>query len=343
MDKRFIICITIVLFLFAPFSLLASKKNKKVRFELCLTKHFSTSFDPDSMNRANNPVDAYDHEALFLIDEILLRGSGWEAMETRICFDTEMPVAQGKVLSRSFMYEPGDVFPVMQERIFAISRSGIPFRVGVDIPIANNWSVGVDYFQSEKYRFEQTESQDYFSIETLQKLPGQEAGFYWWEMDLQRTYEKSATSSTFSHLGLEAAVRYDLLGDFAKVTLSPEAGVSFSYIKRKFDQEKEFYGYSPTLFPQFVFPGSSLENYRELSDTKILREDSTSKLKTRFFAGFSLHYFPTRILGFSCTARVYSKKLSQEYPTSSVFGEFPFELNVAQFFFSAGITLSFLN
>jgi len=343
MKKVSVVHIVIFLIFFMNVNLLEAKNSKKVRFEIYLNKHFSTSFDPGSMNLALNHTDSYENAALYLIDAMLLRGSGWEAMETRICFDTEMPVAQGKVLSRSFMYEPGDVFPVMQERIFAISRSGIPFRVGVDIPIANNWSVGVDYFQSEKYRFEQTESQDYFSIETLQKLPGQEAGFYWWEMDLQRTYEKSATSSTFSHLGLEAAVRYDLLGDFAKVTLSPEAGVSFSYIKRKFDQEKEFYGYSPTLFPQFVFPGSSLENYRELSDTKILREDSTSKLKTRFFAGFSLHYFPTRILGFSCTARVYSKKLSQEYPTSSVFGEFPFELDVAQFFFSVGITLSFLN
>jgi hypothetical protein len=323
--------------------LMAAKNSKKVRFEIYLTKHFSTSFDPDAMNLALDHGKAYDNAAYYLLSAMLLRGSGWDALDARICLDTDNPIAQGRVLSKSFRYEPGDVFPLSQERNFALSRSGTPFQVGVDIPFAGTWSVGVDYFQSEKYRFEHAETQDYFVIETLQKLPSSEAGYYWWEMDLQRSYEKNDATSTFRHFGLEAAVRYDLLSDFDKVALSPEAGVSFHYIKRKFDQEKESFGYSPTLFPQLVFPGSALEDYRDLSDTKILREDSTSKLKTRFFAGFNLQYCPIRILGFSCTARVYNKKLSQEYLTSSVLGDFPLELNVSQFFFSVGITLSFLN
>lgn len=320
---------------------MAAKGSKKVRFEFYLTKHFSTSFEPESWNLALNHADSYDNAALYLIDDMLLRGSGWDALDARICFNTDVPTAQGKVLSKSFIYEPGDVFPLTQQRNFALSRSGIPFQVGIDIPFADTWSVGLNYFQSEKYRYEHVETQDYFTIETLAKLPGPEAGYSWWEMDLQRIYEKTNSISSFSHLGLEVAVRNDLLSDFKNIALCPEAGVSFSYVKRKFDQEVEFFGYSPTLFPQFVFPGSSLEDYRELSDTENFREDSTSKLKTRFFAGLNLHFSPIRVLGFSCTARIYNKKLSQEYPTSSVLGDFPFGLSVSQFFFSVGITLSF--
>lgn len=343
MKKVLILTIAIFLLLSANVNLLAAKNSKKVRFEIYLTKHFSTSFEPDTMNLTLDHVGSYGNAALYLIDWMLLRGAGWDALDARICLDTDMPTAQGKILSKSFSYKPGDVFSLTQERNFALSRSGMPFQVGIDIPFAKTWSVGVNYFQSEKYRFEHAETHDYFTIETLQKLPGPEADYSWWEMDLQRTYEKSATSSSFSHLGIEVAVRYDLLSDIKNIALSPEFGVSLDYIKRKFDQEVEFYSYSPTLFPQFVFPGSSLEDYRDLRDTKNFREDSTSKLKTRFFAGLNLHFSPIRILGFSCTARIYNKKLSQEYMTSSVFDDFPFELNVAQFFFSVGITLSFLN
>jgi hypothetical protein len=294
------------------------------------------------MKLSLNHSDSYDNAALYLIDVMLLRGSGWEALDARICLNTDVPTAQGKVLSKSFRYKPGDVFPLTQDRKFSLSRTGFPFQVGVDIPCTNTWSVGVNYFQSEKYQFEQIETQDYFIIETLEKLPGPEAGYNWWEMELQRTYEKSISTSSFRNLGFEAAIRYDLLSDSKKIALSPEVGLSLSYIKRKFDQEVEFYGYSPTLFPQMIFPDKPPNEYRDLNDTKNFREDSTSKLQTRFFAGLNVQFYPVRFLGFSCTARIYNKKLNQEYPTSSVLGNFPFELNIAQFFFSVGITLSFM-
>ena len=344
MDKRFIVSITIILLLFTPFNLMAAKKSsKKIRFEFFLTKYISTSFEPESMNLAMNFADSYDNAALYLIDAMLLRGSGWDALDSRICLDTEVPTAKGKVLSKSFSYKPGDIFPLTQQRNFALFRSGIPFQVGIDIHFANTWCVGVNYFESEKYRFEHVETHDYFTIETLEKLPGPDIGYSWWEMDLQRIYEKTNSSSSFRNLGIEVSVRYDLLSDSRKITFSPEVGVSLNYIKRKFDQEQEFYGYMPTLFPQMIFPENPLDGYRELNDVNNFREDSTSRPKARFFAGLNLHFSPIRVLGFSCTARIYNKKLYQEYPTNSVLGDFPFGLSISQFFFSAGITLSILN
>ena len=168
--KKIFLIINFFLFLFVNMNLMAEKSSKEIRFEIYLTKHFSTSFEPESWNLVLNHADSYDNAALYLIDAMLFRGSEWDALEGRICIDTEQPSAQGKVLSKSFSYKPGDVFPITQQRNFALSRSGIPFQVGIDIPFAETWSVGLNYFPSEKYRVDHVETQDYFTIETLEQL-----------------------------------------------------------------------------------------------------------------------------------------------------------------------------
>ena len=329
-------------FMFMNLNLMAKGKSKKPSLEFYLSNHYlSTSFEPEDMNRAMNHAEPYDNLALYLIDYMLFRGSGWDALEGRICINTEQPIARGRVLSKSFSYKPGDVFPFSQERSFALSKSGMPFQAGVSIPFSSKWSVALNYYQSEKYSLELAEAQDDVTIKSLERFPEPNSEYSWWEMQLQRNYEKRNSTYSFRNIGAEVAVRHDLLGSSQKMSLSPEVGVSLGFLKRKLNKEIEYYGYRPTLFPEIVFPGSLLDDYRDLNDTKDFREDSTSKLRTRFFAGLNLHFYPVNFLGFSCTARIYNNKLKAEYSESSLLGDFPFDMKASQFLVSIGITLSF--
>ncbi|MDH4220278.1 MAG: hypothetical protein OEZ31_11930 [Nitrospirota bacterium] len=342
--KKILITSFIILFLFLNANGFAIEKSKKVKFGLYLINYFSTSFKPESMKQSIDYASVYSNVALYLIDRILIQGSTGYPLDTRIClnYDEEELYGRGRVylpISESFLYKPGDVFPITQERYFNLSRRGIPFQIGLDIPLSKKWCVGLNYYQSRNFHLEQIEKQDYITIDTLERIPLSDGKNSLWEMYFLRTYEERTNTFTFQNMGVEASLEYELLTKSKRLSLSPEAGVSLGFLKRKLKEEIGLYGYTRSMFPELVWPDTSLEIYRELRESEET-EESSSKFKTRFFAGINAEFYPVRFLGVYCTARIYNKSITQEYLESSVLNEFPFDLKITQFLVSVGVTLN---
>jgi len=322
----------------------AAEKRNKVKFGLYLINNISTSFNPESMKKSTDYASAYDNVAQYLIDWILIRGSTGNPLQTNLClnYDEEELYALGQVYlpnSESFLYKQGDVFPTTQERYFSLSRTGIPFQIGLDIPLNNKWSVGLNYYQSRSFHLEQIENQDYMTIDTLERIPLSDGKNSLWKMYFLRTYEERTKTFTFQNMGVEASLEYELLTKSKRLSLSPEVGLSLGFLKRKLKEEIELYGYNRCLFPELLWPDTPLDIYRELRESEEI-EESSSKFKTRFFAGINVEFYLDRFLEIFCTARVYNKRIIQEYIESSVLNEFLFDLKVAQFLVFVGVSFN---
>ena len=321
----------------------AEGKNKKAKFGFYINDILSTSFNPESMNLSINYASGYGDVTQYLMDRVLIQGSTTFPLGTTIClnYDEEPLFLRGRALlpnSESFLGKPGDVFCITQERYFNLSRTGTPFQVGFDIPLSENLYLGLNYYQSRKFCLEPTESQDYVTIDTLERIPQPDGETSLWEIYFLRTYDKRLNTFTFRNIGVEVSLKYDLLAKLKRLSLAPEVGVNLGLLKRKLKGEIELYGYTRSMLPEIVWPDTPLDNYRELIESEEFKENS-SKFKTRVFAGINAEFYPTYFLGIFCTARIYNKNITEEYLESSLLGEFPFDLKVTQYHISVGIIL----
>jgi len=344
--KKGILISFIFLFLFLSMyrNGFAQEKNKKVKFGFYINNILSTSFIPESVNLSINYATGYGDVTQYLMDRVLIQESTAFPLGFSVClnYDEEPLFLRGSVLlpnSESFQGNPGDVFIITQERFFFLSRTGIPFQVGFNIPLSKKLCLGLNYYQSSKFSLEPTESQDYVTIDTVESIPQSDGITSLWEIHFLRTYEKRSSTVTFRNIGVEASLKYDLLAKLKRLSLAPEVGVNLGLLKRKLKREIELYGYTRSMLPEIVWPDNPLENYREFIESQEFKERSL-KFRTRVFAGINAEFCPTYFIGFFCAARIYNKSITEEYLESSLLGEFPFDLKVAQYRISVGIVFN---
>ena len=344
---RKIIVITFA-FLFLFMSLnengFAIEKNKKAKLGFYINNILSTSFIPESVNLSINYASGYGDVTQYLMDRVLIQESTAFPLGISVClnYDEEPLFLRGRALlpnSESFQGNPGDVFNITQERYFVLSRTGIPFQVGFNVPLGKKLCFGLNYYQSSKFYLEPTEGQDYVTIDTVESIPQSDGITSLWEMYFLRTYEKRSNTVTFRNIGVEVSLKYDLLAKLKRLSLAPEVGVNLGLLKRKLKREIELYGYTRSMLPEIIWPDNPLENYREFIESEEFRESSL-KFKTRVFAGISAEFCPTYFIGIFCTARIYNKSITEEYLEPSVLGEFPFDLKVTQYRISVGIVFN---
>jgi len=299
----------------------AEKKERKLRFE--------------------DYASDYDNEVWYLLNRVLIWGSGWDYTEARMCISSDQPTATGRVWARNFKYEEGNVFPVTANSQFSLSKSGVPFKASVNIPVSSNWTVELGYSQSRALQLEQTDDHDYFQIDTLKEIPVAGSEYNLWEMEFLRTDEENSKTFKFRNFNFDVSIQRNLLPTIQRFSFSPEAGIGFSFLKRTLEGETSVYGYFPTQFPGFFYPDESLDDYRELENTNKIGESDASKLKTRFFIGMNLEYNPVSYLWISCTLRTYHRAIKEDYTEVSPFGDYLFDLKIGQVLFSVGVVFVF--
>lgn len=241
-------------------------------------------------------------------------------------------------ITSGIQYSAGDRYPFYGHRGGRMQTSGIPLVSSLDLG-RDRLRLRLGYGQLHSQNLQITEEVEFLETvkaETVSFDPQSKYGL--WKLTLGRGAEAGTYNINFFPAYAELGLLCEL-DNWQKADIRISASVEGWMLRRTLSGIVETFRYSK-FAPELKSPGVPVKNFRQSTGEKTLR-DTSSEYMLAAPAGIEVELRPISWIGIFAQGKYYFRPVKLTIDTPSIWGKFPYTLELKPYTITAGITLSF--